>query len=322
MLNRSNRWAIRNRFLGTAILAAAVIGCAVSAAPALADPTLAGTQIANTASLSFLDGGAPLHISSNTVTLGVDVLLDVVLEAEQASIRPSGDAVTPVGFVLTNGGNADETFALTATNDPASTAIVGIATDSDGDGVYSAADTMLTGTSVTLAPNEHRRLFVLARRGAGGQDATVSLTAASTTGSGDAGTVFAGAGVGGADAIVGHTGGRATAHTLLTTQATGPRLEKSQSVRAQDGSDHAGHGSIITYRLDAHFPGATAAVELRDAIPAGTVFVPGSMMLDGKPLTDAADGDPASFDGSAVRIVLGDVTVTSVRTVTFETKIL
>jgi hypothetical protein len=319
MLNRSKGLAIRNRFLTAAAVA---IGCALFAAPALADPTLAGTQIANTAGLTFLDGTNSRHILSNTVTLGVDVLLDVTIVAEQPTVRPASDGVTPVAFLLTNSGNADETFALVAGIDPAAVQITGIATDTDGDGVYSTTDAILTNASVALAPGAQRRMFVLVRKTADGQQATVSLTAASTTGSGDAGTVFAGAGVGGVDAIVGHTGARATAHALISTQAPGPQLEKSQSVRASDGSDRAGHGSIVTYRLDAHFPGATSAVELRDAIPAGTSFVPGSITLDGKPLTDGADGDQASFDGTAVRISIGDVATASVRTVTFQTKIL
>jgi uncharacterized repeat protein (TIGR01451 family) len=318
MLNRSKGLAIRNRFLTAAAVA---IGCVLFAAPALAGPTVAGTQIANTAGLSFLDGTTSRHILSNTVTLGVDVLLDVVITAEQPTVQPASTGVTPVAFLLTNSGNAAEAFALTPSVDPTAE-IVGIATDTDGDGLYSATDTLLTTASVTVAPGAQRRMFVLVRKAADGQQATVSLTAASTTGVGDAGTVFAGAGVGGVDAIVGHTGARATAHSLLSTQAIGPQLEKSQSVRAQDGSDKAGHGSIVTYRLDARFPGATAAVELRDAIPAGTTFVPGSITLDGKTLTDGADGDQANFDGTAVHILLGDVATASVRTVTFQTKIL
>jgi uncharacterized repeat protein (TIGR01451 family) len=319
MLNRSKGLANRNRFLTAAAVA---IGCVLFSAPVLAGPTVAGTQIANTAGLSFLDGTTSRHILSNTVTLGVDVLLDVVIAAEQPSVQPASSGVTPVAFLLTNSGNAAEAFALTPSIDPAGAEITGIATDTDGDGVYSATDTLLTAASVTIAPGAQRRMFVLVRKAADGQQATVSLTAASTTGVGDAGTVFAGAGVGGVDAIVGRTGARATAHSLLSTQAIGPQLEKSQSVRAQDGSDKAGHGSIVTYRLDARFPGATAAVELRDAIPAGTTFVAGSITLDGKPLTDGADGDQASYDGTAVHILLGDVATASVRTVTFQTKIL
>jgi uncharacterized repeat protein (TIGR01451 family) len=319
MLNRLKGLAICNRFLTAAAVA---IGCVLSAAPAFADATPAGTQIVNTAGLTFLDGTSSRQISSNTVSLGVDVLLDVTIVAEQPTINPANGEVTPVAFLLTNGGNADEAFALTASIDPAAGEIVGIATDTDGNGVYSSADTILTAASVTLAPGAQRRMFVLVRKTADGQQATVSLTAASTTGNGDAGTIFAGAGVGGVDAIVGHTGARATAHALLSTQALGPQLEKSQSVRASDGSDKAGHGSIVTYRLDARFPGATSAVELRDAIPAGTTFVAGSITLDGKPLTDGADGDQASFDGTSVSILLGDVATASVRTVTFQTKIL
>ena len=61
--------------------------------------------------------------------------------------------------------------------------------------------------------------------------------------------------------------------------------------------------------------------ELTDAIPAGTVFVPGSITLDGRPLTDAADADLAAFDGSTVSVAIGDVAAAGVRTVQFQTRI-
>jgi uncharacterized repeat protein (TIGR01451 family) len=318
-LDRSKALAIRNRFFGPAIFAAAAIGCA---APAFADATAGGTQIANTASLSFQDGGVARRISSNTVTLGVDVLLDVIVAAEHPTTAPVADAPTPVPFLLTNGGNAQDTFALTGSIDQAGATVVGIAADTDNDGNYSAADAMITTATVTLAPNERRRLFVLVRPVAGGPDSTVSLAAVSNTGNGVAGTVFTGAGIGGVVAVVGHTGARATAHSLLTAQSSAPQLEKSQTVLAPDGSATPWRGAIITYRLNARFPNATNAVELQDAIPAGTVFIAGSITLDGAPLTDGADGDQASFDGAAVHVTLGNVTAAAVRTVTFQARIL
>ncbi|PZU09810.1 hypothetical protein [Sphingomonas sp.] len=318
MLDRSKGFAIRNRFLA---IVAGAIACALPATCAHADPTPAGTRIANTASLSFVDGNSSVRISSNTVTLGVDMLLDVAIRAEQPTVRPAANGPTPIAFVITNSGNAEETFTLSGAVDPNLATLSGLAIDSDDNGVYGDGDTLLTGSSVKIAPGEHRRLFALVRL-AGSQDAALSITVASSTGSGDAGTVFAGAGAGGVDAIVGRTGARATASVVLGERSTGPTLEKSQTVLARDGSAHAGHGSIITYRLDARFPGAATAVELRDPIPAGTAFVAGSITLDGQSLTDAADGDMASFDGSAVHILFGDVTTAATRTVTFQAKIL
>lgn len=318
-MDRPTAFAIRNRFFGPAIFAAAAVGCV---APAAADPTTGGTQIANTASLSFQDGGTARHIASNTVTLGVDVLLDVVVAAERPTVTPIADAPTPVPFVLTNGGNAQDTFALVGAIDQSGATVIGIATDSDNDGNYSASDAMLTAATVTLAPNEKRRLFVLVHPVAGVQDGTVSLAASSKTGSGDAGTVFSGAGVGGVDAVVGRTGARATAHSLLAGQSNAPQLVKSQTVLAPDGTTTPWRGAIITYSLVARFPTATNAVELQDAIPAGTVFIPGSITLDGAPLTDGSDGDQASFDGTAVHVTLGNVTAAAVRTVTFQARIL
>ncbi len=80
-------------------------------------------------------------------------------------------------------------------------------------------------------------------------------------------------------------------------------------------------GAIVTYRLEAAFPVAAPAVVIDDAIPAGTVFVPGSVTLDGAAQSDAADVDAARFDGTAVRVALGDQPGGTTRIVRFQVRI-
>jgi hypothetical protein len=58
-----------------------------------------------------------------------------------------------------------------------------------------------------------------------------------------------------------------------------------------------------------------------DPVPAGTTYKPGSLTLEGAPLTDAADADSGSFTGAAVNVALGTVAAGATRTITFQVKI-
>ena len=145
-------------------------------------------------------------------------------------------------------------------------------------------------------------------------DATLTVTARALTGSGAPGTAYAGLGDGGGDAVVGPTGAIASVVVPLTSAIAGPALVKSQSVRATDGSQNAVRDSVITYTLEARFTDAVSGARIADAIPAGTVFVPGSLMLDGAPLSDGADDDAGRFDapggtaqGPSIAVALGQI---------------
>ena len=103
-------------------------------------------------------------------------------------------------------------------------------------------------------------------------------------------------------------------------------LLKSQSVRAADGSQTAVRDAVITYTLEARFTDAVTGARIADPIPVGTVFVPGSLTLDGAPLSDGADDDAGRFDpssaqGAGVTVALGRVAAGSSHTVQFKAKI-
>jgi len=78
-------------------------------------------------------------------------------------------------------------------------------------------------------------------------------------------------------------------------------------VKAVD-HDTARSGDELTYAVDVSNVGLDAAtnVTLRDVIPAGTTYVPGSMSIDGAGKTDAAGDDQAEFDaaGGADAVVM------------------
>lgn len=278
---------------------------------AAASPTPAGTAIANTATLSAVAGGETATATSNTVTLIVAERLDVAVTAQPVS---AGE--TAVAYAVTNTGSGSEAFHLRAALAGSTARVTGIAADRDGDGHYDpAVDTALNGDATDLlAPGATGRVFVLLDQPASG---TVTLTATAQTGSGAPGTSFAGKGDGGGDAVVGQTGASASAAVTLG-DAAAPTLAKSATVRSSDGSDAAVSGAVITYRLVAAFPAQTADATVTDPIPAGTRYVPGSLQLDGAPLSDAADDDAGRVDADGVAVSLGAVPATADHVVTFQ----
>jgi uncharacterized repeat protein (TIGR01451 family) len=316
-----------NQLLATSLCGAFIFGLA---APLHAGGVTAGTLIENTAVASYDDGNGPRQISSNTVTVRVDELLDVTLaslDPGPVAARP-GDAV--LTFELTNQGNGPEAFRLTALANVAGNdfdvTVTGLAIDSNGNGTYEpGVDQMLTApqTTAVLAPDAVVTVFVLVTVPEGVTDTQrsfVDLSAEAVTGSGTPGTVFAGAGVDGGDAIVGTTSALAIARGQLIAGIATVELVKSVVLRDPFGGSSAVPGTIATFTIAARVNGIGTVGDLviTDAIPAGTTYAPGSLALDGAALTDAVDGDAGSAsDGAGVAVNLGNLAAESRRSVTF-----
>ena len=317
--NRGMRCVVR----GAALLVAMLAGDIAQA------QVVAGTVITNVASLQVPGaGGAEQTIASNPATLTVGEVLDVALARTGGATGPIAadtGAVAAVG--LTNRGNGSEAFVVAAAPADASVRVRLVAIDVDGDGRFDPQrDHVLGDDRLTppVAPGATLALLVvLDPAGTGAVDTTLAVTATAATGSGAPGTVFAGRGDGGGDALTGSTG--AVAHLAIPIggdpAAAAPRFEKTQSVVAPDGSAAAVRGSVITYTLTATFAGRTAGARIHDGVPTGTAYVAGSLRLDGATLTDAADADAGGFDGTAIDVALGDVPAAARRAVMFQVKI-
>lgn len=287
----------------------------------------AGLEISNTAELTYGVSGTPFTIRSNRVNFRVAERLDVALSAKGA-VPVTADGTSYVAaLILKNLGNGAEAFSLAASLNTADYSVRAIAIDSDNDGRYDPAIDQLVagGQSPVLQPGQSVSLFVLIDPVSPASDpgsVTVSVVARAATGSGTPGTVFAGQGDGGSDAVTGPTGAEARVTLpLVTDRANVPTFVKTQSVLAPDGSTRAIRDAVITYRLTATFPGATTGARIGDLVPAGTSYVPGSLRLDATTLSDAADADAGFFDGSSVIVALGDIPGAATRTVQFQVKI-
>ena len=310
---------------GIAALLTLAFACQIKAA------TPAGTQVVNTATTSFQIEQTLGSATSNSVTSHIDEVLGLQLATKATgpvSIPAVGNAGTSVPFVLTNTGNGNEAFHVEAAA-PAQDGALTVAIDVDGNGAYDpAVDTTLPadGTMPVLAPGTSLNLLlVFAKPPAASGTATIKARA--LTGSGTPGTVFTGAGDGGSDALVGETRAEASLPIAYEPrdQAGSPAtLEKSQSVRAPDGSTMPVPGAVVTYRLalTTSAIGALSDAEIVDSIPAGTVYVPGSIRIEDAAASDVSDADAAYFDGQSIHIALGEISQPTTRVVTFQVTIL
>ncbi|HYN45111.1 MAG TPA: hypothetical protein VES64_00300 [Allosphingosinicella sp.] len=311
-------------------------GTLCAALPAHAAGTLAGTIINNSATATYdLPTGGQDSVTSNIVSLTVDELLDVsVASTDGGDVATSPAATNQVlTFRVTNAGNGNESFVLTARDNvggddfnPSATSIV---IDSNGNGVYDPGiDTVYVAgaNNPLLAPDASVLIFVLSSIPAGatdGQRGRVDLVAVAATGSGVPGTTFAGQGQGGGDAVVGATGADAEDDGFYAVSAASVAFVKSAVVVDPFGGATRVPGSIITYRLVASVSGSGSLANLRiaDAIPAGSSFRAGTITLEGAPVSDAADADAGEYTGSGIAVRLGTVAAGAARTVTFQVAI-
>jgi uncharacterized repeat protein (TIGR01451 family) len=309
------------------LVALALAGFGLLAFPARA-ATPAGSTITNIASASMGVAGASVGTSSNPAALRVEELLDIGLTSPVSGVGLTVGPVVGVPIDLRNAGNGVEAFVLHGEVDGASVLFLGFALDSNGNGVFDASDIAIAndGATPALASGRTVTVFAILRTDALGSG-TLAVTARALTGAGRPGTVIAGQGDGGSDAIVGATTAAARLALPFSTTAIGATpdatLVKSASVLAPDGSDAAVSGAIVTYTIAASFAGpeAARAAVISDPVPDGTDYVPASLSLDGAALSDGADADAGTVSGAAISFALGDVAGPATRTVRFQVKL-
>jgi uncharacterized repeat protein (TIGR01451 family) len=329
------------RILGAASALALFLGLAANEAHALGAP--AGTVINNTAQVTYTVGSVNATTSSNQVSVTVAEIVDVDVTAQTPMLDVnSGDTQRAVRYLVTNTGNSTETFLLTMgsaiTGDqfdpvPYSTSIY----LDDGNNIFTAADTPYvpgpTGDPVLTADQSVVVWVVndIPSALADGNLGRTRLTATSRTGTGAAGTVFAGQGTNPLngtpiDAIIGSNEGDDEAVSEYRITGVNITAVKSQAVVGPAGSSPV-PGARIDYSIVINMTGSGTAsgAVFSDDIPANTVYVANSLRLNSLPLTDAADADAGDYSSAAparVRVTLGNLTSTSgPQTVTFSVTI-
>jgi len=304
---------------------------------AFAVGTVAGTDIDNTAEVSFEVSGSSLSETSNTLTLTVAEILDVNVTLQSAAKPVSpGDAAEELLFRLTNTGNGSEAFSLVLDNalggddfDPLPAAPTSIYFDTDASGDLSPGDTAYTSgvNDPVLAPDASVDVFIVNDIPGTTSDGDIGfsvLGATAVTGSGAPGTVFAGDGDGGVDAIAGNSGADDDDTGQYNVNDIRLALVKSATVSDQFGGTQPIPGAEITYTIAVSPTGGGTAVNtvFSDQIPAFTTYVPGTITFNGSGMSDAPDADAGQFVVSAgnptITVAIGDLTAASgIQTIVF-----
>lgn len=317
---------------------------------ALAVGTPAGTLITNTATLSYnLAGVAQPDLVSPPAVVRVDEVIHPVLTWQDGTpVAVNSPGVNAaLTFLLTNGGNGSEAFALARVNGPAPIP-TGNYTPLDGSvgsiflesgaqpGFQPSgpnADTpYIPGSNdPLLAPDAGITLYVVSDTplvAANAQGQVRLDVAALTPGVAGAapGTGFAGLGQGGSVAVAGPSRGQAQAIGSYIASGLGLLLTKGvDAVLDPAGGNVLMTGSVVTYRLTASLSGSGSALGLTitDPLPPELTYVPGSIAVDGVPKTDAADADNAQFISASrtLSVVLGDVAAPATVVITFRATI-
>jgi uncharacterized repeat protein (TIGR01451 family) len=310
------------------VFAAAALWLAASGAHAVG--TAAGTDITNTASVTADVGGSPITATSNPHVITVAEVIDAdVTLLSIGNVLVNSPATSQVlTFRVTNIGNGIDTFALSVNDaiggDQFDPVFASVYFDANANGLYDVGvDTLYTpGTNdpvlnANVPALDDVVVFVLndiPAALASGDLGDSELLAVSATGTGVPGTVFAGAGEAGSDAIVGLTGGDDADQGTYQVSAVAVAIAKSSVVLDPFGGAQPIPGATITYTLVVTTTGVGIAstVALTDAIPANTTYVAGSMTRNAVALTDASDSpvDEADFGvttAGAITVGLGNL---------------
>jgi uncharacterized repeat protein (TIGR01451 family)/fimbrial isopeptide formation D2 family protein/LPXTG-motif cell wall-anchored protein len=118
-----------------------------------------------------------------------------------------------------------------------------------------------------------------------------------------------------------------TETNLTTTPITFPMLESFKKVSIQEkasgntDTEHPEVGDTLLYTIQTHNsnPGTTVKnLTISDVVPAELEYVPGSLTVDGKSVTDTEGDDAGHYAGGNVVGEFGDITDTNEHTVTFQ----
>lgn len=317
----------------TRTFALVTLGAVMAPGAAHATGVSAGTLIQNTASATYTSGASGGTVNSNTVTIKVDELLNVAVAGLTTTPAIAGQTGAVLEYSVTNTGNGPEAFKLTANPAVAGNAfdatVQSVVVDSNGNGVYDpGVDQVIAPGASTpiIAADGSLKVFVIVSLPSGaadGQTSQVKLTADAATGTGTPGTVFAGQGDGGGDAVVGSTGASANANDALVASLAAVALTKAQLIADPFGGTQPVPGAVVTYTLTAAVSGTGQASNLHvtDAIPAGTTYQPGTLTLDAAALTDANDTDAGQAGSGGIDVNLGTVNGGTSKVVKFNVKI-
>jgi uncharacterized repeat protein (TIGR01451 family) len=277
----------------------------------------AGTVVRNQGRILFTDPeGASHETATNQVVFTVMAVAAVKVTPDDTA--PTADAAPNTtlerAFRIHNTGNYPTSYAVASLAVNAPSTIAGAYFDSDGSGDFTNGDAPVTpGLSVTPVIRPGESVSVIARIATGAVAPNSHINTTLTARASDAGAAGGPVEDSGTAISVALAGPSLTAPNnpslppfkgILDGQAPAPYDPGSGSTQAT-----VSPGQTILYVVSFKNSGGVAAESalFRDDLPAGTSYVPGSLSLDGRQMTDAFDSDAGHVSGNTVEIGLGRV---------------
>lgn len=283
-------------------------------------PTSAGTVITNRADATYQDGdGNSYDTVSETVKVIVLAVPSITVTPDEtepsANVAPN-EQVTRL-FRICNTGNVADQFLLTRAEVSAPAGIVNVYFDVDNSGTVTPAD-VLAQTNQTLTPRLLAKdcigvLVVFDTNNAAPQSRlTIGITARSNTAAlngsfpTDIGTIINAVG----------DGVRFTAPTNTSL----PPLKLVENLPRFTGAT----GQTLNYNISFRNAGSITARQVRviDELPAQLEYVSGSLFLNDRLLTDAADADEGNATARRFEILIGELAADAVVVIRFQARLI
>ncbi|HWL39695.1 MAG TPA: DUF11 domain-containing protein [Gemmatimonadaceae bacterium] len=264
----------------------------------LSAQTPAGTRIVSRTTGSYeLDG--VFHTFADSVVLEVGQVAGAGMAPPRAVLGDAG-LTSVIGHTLTNMGNGNDGFTVAARSRRGWPARV--YRDANGNGVLDGDETVLT-TPVALAMGINAELLVAVdvppTPAVRGVVDTVDVTATSQYDPSASASVF----------------------DVLTIRDAGIAIALNKSADRPSATV----GDLVTYTIayTASGIGSATEFEIVDQIPVGASYVPGTMRLNGVPVTDLAGDDAGFFDIPPARVIfrIGGITAGQSGSVTFQVRV-
>ena len=278
--------------------------------------TAAGTSIQNQVEVSYQIAG---HDNAVYVERAAHAFtVSELIRSNVSALEPQGVGTSTPGtnavlsFQVTNTGNGDEPFLLTAVSgmpDQFTPTITGLWIESNGIPGWQSDDTLYQTAAggLPLAADESATVYVVSDIPANLTDEERSdvalLSTAATPGASSKliGQSLDGLGDGGIEAVVAQNNARDQDKSHYTVSTVKLDVEKTiVEVKDPYGTNLSMPGSEVTYkiRLVASGQGTASNLVIDDAVPDSMHYKANTLTLNGAALTDSADGDLGYFDSA------------------------
>jgi len=288
---------------------------------------LAGTAIANQADIEYTMGNIDHNATTNIDSFVVDRIVDLDISwQDTAPVDVAANEKDKVlTFLLTNLGNGDDTFSLTYEHNTTNSFTpppenIRVYFDANGNGYFDLAGDIEV-SDINISADENATLFIVSdipddnyTAGELSHDVIAAKSESNATVGADRKNEI--------DIVVRKERDKDTGEYIIREYDL--KAVKKAVVHSSDNKVHT--GTIITYSIDIYIDGNSTGksvenIEITDAIPDGTEYQAGSLLLDSTSLTDVVDGDVGSSDGVDVNVTIGTIDGDEHKIVSFDVQV-